>query len=363
MSGWTADNPDDARPAAGAGWSAAPPPGPPGADAPPPAWAAPEAPVVEAAWAMPEVGATGPDVLAAAPPDGRSGVPGRDDASGWDDSPEPVAPPALPVALQAMTFTDILDGAWGIIKARPKTVFAITAMIMLPTEILAAFLSQGGSTFLDLTALDSTFSASSPSGIGVWGAYVAALIQNLSLFFVGAAIARLVSSWYAGGDMTARQAVGASLRKAPALLGAFAVLIPIKVGAIFTCGLAAPFVIPLLMVTAPAIVIEDLGPIAGPMRSFRLTKRRYWPCIGVWALALVIEVTVNVALSLVPALVSTITPGPLAPVVAAAGTVFAAFITAPFVVGVCVLLYLDLRVRTEGLDLELDANAVFARAA
>jgi hypothetical protein len=234
---------------------------------------------------------------------------------------------------------------------------------MLPAEILAAFLSQGGSTYLDLTSsLDSSFSTSG-SAVGPWGVYVAALIQNLSFFFVGGAIARLVSSWYAGGDMTARQAVGASLRKAPALLGAFAVLLPIKIAGLLTCGLALPFVVPLLMLTAPAIVIEDLGPIAGPLRSFRLAKRRYGPCIGVWALALVIEITVNLALSLVPALVSSITPGPLAPVVAAAGTVFAAFVTAPFVVGVCVLLYLDLRVRTEGLDLELDADAAFARAA
>jgi hypothetical protein len=363
VSGWTADNPDDANPAAGAGWSAAPPPSPPSGDAGPPAWAAPEAPAVDAAWAMPEVGTLGGEPTATATT-GWAGRSGRGpDADGWDDSPEPVAPPVLPVALKAMTATDIVDGAWGIIKARPKTVFAITAMILLPTEVLAAYLSQGGSTYLDLgSSLDSSLSTGG-SSVGEWGIYVAALVQNLSLFFVGAAIAVLVSSWYAGGDLTARQAVGAALRRAPALLGAFAVLLPIKIATLLTCGVAIPFVVPLLMVTAPAIAIEGLGPIAGPMRSFRLAKRRYWPCIGIWCLALVIELTVNIALSLVPALVSSIVPGPLAPVVAAAGTVFGAFVTAPFVVGVCVLLYLDLRVRTEGLDLELDADAVFARAA
>lgn len=353
MSGWTADH-DHAPSAAGAGWSGAPPVGPP-AEPPDesPAWAAPEAPTVEPAWAVPEVG-TAEVALAPAPAPPAPG--------GWDDSSEPVPPPVLPVALRAMTSTDILDGAWGIIKARPKTVFAITAMILLPTEILAAWLSQGGSAFLDLSGtLAETGTGSSV--LGSSGVFVAALVQNLSLFLLGGAIARLVSSWYAGGDMTARQAVVAALRKSPALLGAFAILLPVKLLGVATCGLALPFIVPMLMLTAPAIVIEDLGPIAGPLRSLRLARRRYWPCVGVWALALVIELTVNLALSVVPTLVASITPGPLAPAIAAAGTVFSAFVTAPFVVGVCVLLYLDLRVRTEGLDLELDATAVFARAA
>jgi len=349
VSGWTADN-DNAPSAAGTGWSGAPPVGPPDES---PAWAAPEAPAVEPAWAVPEVG-TAEAALAPAP---ATPTPG-----GWDDSPEPIPPPVLPVALRAMTSTDILDGAWGIIKARPKTVFAITAMILLPTEILAAWLAQSGSAFTDLSgALAGNGTGSSVLGGG--GVVVAALIQNLSLFLLGGAIARLVSSWYAGGDMTARQAVGATLQRAPALLGAFAILLPVKLAGLATCGLALPFIVPMMMLTAPAIVIEGLGPIAGPLRSLRLARRRYWPCVGVWALALVIELTVNLALSVVPTLVASIAPGPLAPAVAAAGTVFSAFVTAPFVVGVCVLLYLDLRVRTEGLDLELDATAVFARAA
>ena len=229
MSGWTADN-DHAPPPAGPTWTGAPaagPTGPPEAPEPaaPAAWAVPEAPTAEPAWATPEAGgaAMGPATEPPPPP-----------APGWDDSPEPVTPPVLPVALKAMTTTDIVDGAWGIIKARPKTVFAVTAMILLPTEIVAAWLSQGGSTFLDLSAAlaDSTVAASSPSVLGGAGVYLAALIQNLSLFLLGGAIARLVSSWYAGGDMTARQAVLASLRKAPALLGAFAILLPVKLVAL-----------------------------------------------------------------------------------------------------------------------------------
>lgn len=368
MSGWSADNADNAPPAAGVGWSGAPP------DEPPTAWASPEASApTEPAWAIPEA-PTVPGVDGPAPGRPAAGpMPGGGDAAGaqpgpgadgWDRAPEPVAPPRLPVPLRAMTATDIIDGAWGVIKARPRTVFTITAMIILPLEILAAFLAQGSVAVLDLVAstVDSTPS-SSRALLGGSGLIIAQLIQNLAPFFLGAAIARLVSSWYAGGDMTARQAVVAAFRKAPALLGAFAILVPIKLLGWATCGVALVFVLPLVMVTAPAIVIEDLGPVAGPKRAFELARRRFWPCVGVWFLALVVELVVNLALSIVPSMISAVVPSAIAPIVAGAGTVFAAFVTKPFMVAVAVLLYLDLRVRTEGLDLELEATDAFARAA
>jgi hypothetical protein len=263
-----------------------------------------------------------------------------------------------------MTATDIIDGAWGIIKARPKTVFAITAMIILPFEIVAAFVSQGSAAVLDQVAQSfDAGSSSNRAALGGAGLVIALLLQNMAPFFLGGAIARLVSSWYAGGDMTARQAVAASLRKAPALLGAFAMLVPLKLVSWATCGVLLIVVIPFFIVTAPAIVIEDLGPFAGVKRAFELARRRFWPCMGVWALGLVVELVVNTALGLIPSIVSMAVPGPVAPIVAGAGTVFAAFITKPFMVGVAVLLYLDLRVRTEALDLELEATDAFARAA
>ena len=353
MSGWSADNADNAPPAAEVGWSGAPPTEPPG-------WAAPEAAAPgPAAWAIPESEAA--DAAQAAAALAPAGAAGPD---GWTSEPEAIAPPRLPVALRAMTATDIIDGAWGVIKARPKTVFAITAMIILPVEIVAALLAQGSVALLDVLAFSFDNGPSTRgAALGSAGLVLAQLVQNLGPFLLGAAIARLVSSWYAGGDMTARQAVAAAFRKGPALLGAFAVLVPVKVLGWATCGLALPFLIPLMMVTAPAIVIEDLGPLAGPKRAFDLARRRYWACVGVWGLAFVVELLVNFALSVLPSLLSGFVPSGLAPVVASAGSVFAAFVTKPFVVAVAVLLYLDLRVRTEGLDLELEANAAFTRAA
>ena len=43
--------------------------------------------------------------------------------------------------------------------------------------------------------------------------------------------------------------------------------------------------------------------------------------------------------------------------------IFTQLVTIPVVAGITVLIYLDLRVRTEGLDLELDAIEAFPTAA
>jgi hypothetical protein len=364
VSGWSADNAGngdnaaDAPSTAGSRWSAAPP------DEPPAAWAMPEAPN-DHAWAQPETGGTGADIPIGAATASGTGPDASTTAGaggGWTSDPEPVAPPRLPVTLKAMTATDIIDGAWGILKARPRTVFTVTAIIMLPAEIISAFLG-GGSFWTLFRELIDPGSVSTTAVLGMSGIYLGALLQSMSLILLGGAIARLVSSWYAGGDMTAREAVMSSLRKAPALLGAWGIVLPVKALAAAPCLVGLPFVIPLFMVIAPVIVIEDLGPIAGVKRAFHLARRRYWPCIGVWSLALVVELTVNFSLRILPELLADMAPDAVESVIAGASTVFAAFVSAPFVVGVAMLLYLDLRVRTEGLDLELEATTAFTRAA
>ena len=341
------------------------------------------------AWAMPEDGGSPPIFTV---PAGATGPVGEDGATlvdraphdlgdvgtrepqRWEDDRRPregvataLAPPPLPVPLEPMTVSDLLDGAWAIVKSRPRTVLSVTAIIIVPIELVSAALQHNLSRGVDLTSLfvnqptgsgrSTTFSA------GLFGlAYLASALSALSYFFLGGALARLVSAWYAGGDLTVKQAVMASLRKTHIYLGAFPLLLIAKGIGYAMCGLGLIAVIPLFMLTAPAIMIEDLGPIAGPMRSARLVMRRFWWCVWVWFLAFIIEATVNGMLSAIPGSLATLNLPLTADYLVPAFSAFSKLVTAPFVVGVCVLMYLDLRVRTEGLDLELEAADAFARA-
>jgi hypothetical protein len=277
-----------------------------------------------------------------------------------------LGPPPLPVPLEPMTVSDLLDGAWAILKARPRTVLTITAIIIVPIELVSAALQHNLSNGFDLSSLFvNQPSTGQPAvfNLGLFGAaYLASALSALTYFFLGGALARLVSAWYAGGDLTAKQAIMASLRKGHIYVAAFLLLLVAKGIGYAMCGLGLIAVIPLFMLTAPAIMIEDLGPIAGAMRSWKLVARRFWWCVWVWFLSWIIELAVNAMLSAIPGALATLNIPVTADYLVPAFAAFSKLVTAPFVVGVCVLLYLDLRVRTEGLDLELDAADAFAGA-
>lgn len=367
-------------PDAPGGWPATPPEGPPGHDPGPSSGPIPFessglAPDMAAAslsgagrgWATPESGGHdgGPDLG----PSGGLGVDamfGRHDRGNEPAADAPGgAPPLLPVPLKPLTLSDLLDGSWAIIKARPKTVFLITAAVVIPVQLVVAFLQRGFARSVDFTTLFANGSLNTGRGMtfgSVSMVYLGAALSSLSYFFLGGAIARLVSAWYAGFDLSAKDALVSSLRKGPVFVAAFLLLIVPKVVSVAFCYVPAFFVIPLFMLTVPAIVIENLGPIAGARRSWTLVSRRLMPCIGIWFVGWFVELVVNQVLSLIPQVLAQFTPDIVSDVLTPAGNAFAHMVTAPVVVGMSVLLYLDLRIRTEGLDLELEAADVFARA-
>jgi hypothetical protein len=340
-----------------------------------------------AAWALPESAAGGADPSTGDPTTVDRGAeldptsidprrdPGPDrarDASAGDDRAwhEPVSaggPPARPVPLKPMTTSDILDGAWAITKARPRTVLALTAVIILPPQVLSAWLLRDVPQNLDvLFALnnpDALSGRQTGAQLGLFVArYVAAAIVVLSYYALGVALGRLVSAWYAGGDLSIKQVLAVTGRKSPVILATFLLLLVPIVLSTAACYVGAFFIVPLFMLAGPIIGIEDAGPVQAAKRSWSLVSRRLFWCMWYWFAALLIETLVNTAIQLAPDIVGLVSEGAarfLGPV----ASVVAHCITAPFVVGVSVLVYLDLRVRTEGLDLELDAGDVFARAA
>jgi hypothetical protein len=110
------------------------------------------------------------------------------------------------------------------------------------------------------------------------------------------------------------------------------------------------FLMPLFVVVAPAIVVEGLGPWRGIRRSMRLTQARYGAVLGIALLVAVADLILTVALSGIGLLFEFFDWGWIVSAVCSAGS---SLITVPFVAGAATLLYFDLRVRSEGLDLEL----------
>jgi len=289
--------------------------------------------------------------------------------AGWHAPPAPTGPPRLPVPLKPMTISDILDGAWAVIKSRPKTVLALTAIIILPVQLVAAYLQRDVPSTLDfLNAFNNTagsFSTSpvaNPRASTLFASYAAQGLVALSYYFLGFSLARLVSAWYAGGDLTVKQVLVATGKKTHFIVATFLLLL-IPIGAsVAMCYIPALFVVPLLLLTMPVMAIENANPWTAALRSCKLVARRLWWVMLFWFASFLLEALVNYSIQAAPEIIGLISPD-LAKFFGPIGTAAARFTTAPFVVAVPILIYLDLRVRTEGLDLELEVNDAFAGAA
>ncbi len=301
---------------------------------------------------------------------GGFGANGGEPAGGageWHEPPVSTGPPPLPVPLKPMTISDILDGAWAIIKARPKTVLSLTAIFILPVQLVAAYLQRDVVSVLDsLNAFNtgslSSGRASSPRASTLVASYAAQALVALSYYFLGFALARLVSAWYAGGDMTVKQVLVATGKKAHLIIATYLLLLIPIVGSVALCYIPALFVVPLFLLAMPVMAVEDANPWTAATRSCKLVARRLWWVMLFWFCAFLLESLVNYSIQAAPEVVALISPN-LAKFLVPIGAAAARFTTAPFVVGVPVLIYLDLRVRTEGLDLDLEVSDVFAGAA
>jgi len=272
-----------------------------------------------------------------------------------------------PLPLHPMTLSDILDGAFNLLKANWRTLLLITAAFVVPLHIVSAFVQRNlysGRSFFDAInnpTLRSSGTGSSNAQLVVGG--VVALVSLLVAPFVAGAISKVVAASYLGGEETVGSALRATGRRAWALFAAwFLVHLLEGVGALF-CILPGLLFMALFVAVAPAIVIEELGPVRGMRRSWRLMRPRLFPVLGIALVAGLLAGVVGNALGTVPSVAALAIGLKHGWPLLAAGSILSALITTPFVAIVATLLYFDGRIRQEGLDLQLMADELARRPA
>ncbi len=336
-------------------------------------------------------------------------------APGWAPLPAPPLPPAGgpqgweqprpkagddrtgPLPLHPMTVADILDGSIKLLKANLKPILGIMVGFSVPVQLLAALGQRGllgGNGIFDVVSDPSAVTASSGDGWSTVASLVSTGLNLLLLPFLAGAISQIVAASYLGRQIGAGQAIRVVRRRFWSLLGGWllvhlaefgafvgalvlgAVLlavgssvggalgaVPIIVGVavlIASVGLALA-VMGLSVLVAPAIVVEELGPLRGVRRSWALVRRRFWPVLGVALLAGLVTSVLGSAISTGPTVAALVVGMRWGWLLVAAGGIAAALITQPLVAIVATLQYFDARIRTEGFDLEIVA-AELARA-
>jgi hypothetical protein len=272
------------------------------------------------------------------------------------------------VALRPMTVADVLDGGFAVVKARPRRILGIAALFVVPTQLIVAYLQRetmGGLGLVDVLSDDPTVfneQANGDSGAQLVAVVLSTVIPAIALVCVAAAIAHLVGQWTMGRDAPAGEMLGVVGRRWWPLLGSFVVVKLAEAAGLLGCYIGAAFVMALFVPVAPIIGVEGAGPGAALGRSIRLVRGRYFPVLGIALLMGIVSFLLSTALSALPEALAVWIGFEDGWPLLALGAIASEIVVLPWVAAATVLLYFDLRVRTEGLDLELAAIELFDRA-
>lgn len=267
--------------------------------------------------------------------------------------------PPIPVGFRPMTVADVLDGAFEIIKRRPREVAIIAAATILPLQLLATFV------FRDLFSSDAfSLNVDPAADAGTsepsFGALI--LVFTLSAFSLAwtcGAVTVLVGDWFRGTHRNIGAVLAHTARRGPALVAGVLLVKVAEFIGLFGVGLGSLAAMAGLHVVSPVIVLETANPFAAMVRSVRLTASQWWRSLVVPVLAGVIGALVSWVFSLLTLFLAELTPDRHAWLVIGSGQLVANMVMVPFTAGVAALYYFDLRIRREGLDIEERARAIF----
>jgi hypothetical protein len=371
-----ASAPAAAAPAAG--WGAPPRYPPPGYGAPP-------------GYGPPPGAGPAPGYGAPSAPPPPPGGPGLSLPPGWTP---PAAQPPRPgvVPLRPLGVGEILDGAVSTMRRYWQVQLGFAAAVVTVVTVL-----QAGALYLvlrDTAALGNTNVDSSGSATANSAQAVATVIGMVAQIVLQGVLTVVTARAVLGEDVTPQAAWAQARPRLWRLIG-LSISVLVMVGAILAVPIlagvavglsvdadtgfgvgflgllaAAPFAVLLyvrLGVAAPALVLEKAAIGTAMRRSARLVRGTFWRVFGILALTQLITQLLTGILAL-PFLLtglavsgSAADPGPAFYLFTMVGVAIAGVVTYPFGAGVIALLYVDLRMRKEGLDLTL-ARTAAARA-
>ncbi|GAA4288956.1 glycerophosphoryl diester phosphodiesterase membrane domain-containing protein [Georgenia daeguensis] len=298
------------------------------------------------------------------------------------------------VPLRPLNVGEILDGGFRAIRANPRVMFGLSLLVMGATAVIEAvvlgLLVGGALPLLDPTASPESLAAFGAGSVlgglaTVAGVYIASIVLTAILIISvsQSVIGRVATAGevWANAKGQVWRLVGLTL-----LLGVGWVVVVVGLavvaallgsGAVAAFGESAPVLVALvifvlvvaalvgmsffavrLTLSAPALMLERTGVIQSLRRSWSLTRGHFWRIFGSLALALIIISVISYAL-MIPVTVGMAFIGDemtalvVTLVVSTVLQVLLSALTTPFLAAVLALVYIDVRMRKEGLDVEL----------
>ena len=248
------------------------------------------------------------------------------DVPGGPIPPPPPPPPGTPPGpggIRPRTPGEIWSEAFRIYRENAANLLLIVAVVVVPLTFVSAVIVQTGVTILGLLV-------GAAIGIIIWAVLQAAVLRGAAQATIGDPV-----------DIEASYRWGLA-RFGSVLLVALLVGIVVAVGFLLLIIPGFIFLV-FLSVSEPALIVENRRGTEAMSRSWNLVRGQFWHALVVILVAAIITGVIQGILSAI---------GGDNWFVAWIFTAIAQIITAPFTALVTVLLYLDLRARTEALTAE-----------
>jgi hypothetical protein len=305
------------------------------------------------------------------------------------------------IPLRPLGVGEILDGAFSSIRRNPKATLGLAAIVMTVSAVVSTTLSltllnlSGGLNFPTSGQQLTPTQAAHLAG-RIVTAVVPALVVSVLLTIVVQAVlagllAHIIARGISGQQITAADAWRATRPRVGSLLLATLLVLFLSFAPVLVLGLlllvafvasapagvyavvgvlgglvAVVLVIwfsTMLSLVTPVVVLEAAGPGQAVARSWQLVRHSFWRVFAILLLAgLIVAITagiLQIPFTVIGAVMDSRNGGLSigATIIGAIGAIAAGAITRPITAGVTVLLYVDMRMRKEGLDLALRTAA------
>jgi hypothetical protein len=245
-----------------------------------------------------------------------------------------------PLPLRPRSATEIVDAAFQLYRRDPMTYLLISALCYAPILVMQlVVLGPAMQVEEQITRLASGFSII--MGLAYW----------VSFSLLSAVIVRISAEDYLGHRIEPAVAVRDALTRLPAVMfGLLFKYILMFIG-IFVFFIGMFYVIARYFAVTSAIVIEHRGLATAFGRSSTLSRGRKMHILGTSLLAFLIFFVVYFAVAIVAGIIGNM-------VITTILTVVASILAYPMFAITEMLLYYDARVRNEGYDIEMMAEAI-----
>ncbi|SDG11995.1 hypothetical protein SAMN05216553_105426 [Lentzea fradiae] len=298
---------------------------------------------------------------------------------GYYAPPPPGAGPTIKpgvIPLRPLAVGEIVDGAITTMRRYPKLIIGAAAVVAAITQIIGLLVQL---PFLnDVTALatldpnamtdEQIVEQLQSSVTGLLGGTLLGILPVLfGTVFLSGFVTVVVGHAVLGEPVTFAQAWEEFKPRLLPLVGATLLSgVLITVGLVF-CLIPGVYLYVLFALVTPALVLERCGVGTAFGRSRTLVNGAWWRTFGVLLLTIVISMVISWIVSLPFGILGAAATGFSADPAAAlsigslllstVGAIIASTITLPFSAAVTVLLYVDRRMRAEGMDIELQRAA------